>query len=242
MFGILPAWYATGMADRYDLPFPLALYTLTFRIIPIVLVFALASSIPAALPFGDQVVNRYLFFTRPREDTRRALLRKFVAGWLVTFTTFAIIGLIPWIFVSISSVDYTPENSGLMSAEEIETAQSEFTTFSELAQGSPFLYVLFFSLWLGLNAANFGIISMATMLVSKSRLLGMTLPWVATVLAAFACAFLGLEAYSPDTVLPFNLTQLEFWQPMVPFTITLILAVLSAVIVVLKHPQLKSLQ
>lgn len=69
--------------------------------------------------------------------------------------------------------------------------------------------------------------------MTRARFLGLTLPWIGWTVWAFAVAYAGLPAYSPDTAMPFGLNQLAWWQPMIPLAI--ILASTVSVVAVTLH-------
>lgn len=238
----LPSMVGYFQSGSYALPFPVALYGLIMRISPMVLAFALLAAVPYVLPFTAQLKDRFLVYTRTRQSLRAVVVNRYLACVTVTFVTFFTVGLVPFLVALIPGTVYRPEVDGLRTAEDVAEAQAAYATFSELTRISSWLYVLVFSLWLATNAAVYASLALSSCLLLNNRLAGLTLPWVLTVLVSFACAFLGLERFSPDTILPFNVTQLPAWQPFVPFAVASLLAAAAVGWVVYRAPALSQLQ
>lgn len=155
---------------------------------------------------------------------------------------FFVVGTIPWLGAHLPGIAYSPEASGLTTPGQVAQAQASYVTFSELTAISPWLYAFFFSAWLGANAAVYATLALICSMVVPNRLVGYSLPWVVSLVAAFAFAVQGLEAYSPDTIFPFNVEQLPAWQPFVPFGVSLALAVLGGLAVVVRSDRLDRCQ
>lgn len=223
---LLPTAYVFVSADSYALPFATAEYVLVFRTNPIGLLFGLLAALPYLPAFQAQLANRYLAYTRTRSLLRTTLRLRFLSCGVATFTTFFVVGLLPFLLITLVPSDYSPDTYGLTTASQIAAAESTYATFTELTRVSPWLFCVFFSLWLGVNAVLYATIALSCTLLTGNRLVGFSLPWVVGFVLAFACAVLGLESYSPGTVVPFNLEQIPFWKPMVPFAVTLVVAVL----------------
>jgi hypothetical protein len=239
---LLPTAWAFTSSDSYETPFPLAVYALAMRSNPMVLTFGLVAAVPYVVPFGGQLSHRYLVYTRTRQAIRTTIVVRLLSCVLVTFTVFFIVGAIPFLGAHLPGIAYSPQASGLNTPAEVAQAQATYVTFSELTAISPWVYALFFSTWLGLNAAVYATLALVCCMVIPNRLVGFSLPWVVSLVAAFALAVQGLEAYSPDTIFPFNLEQLPAWQPFVPFGVSLALAVLGGIAIVTRSDRLDRCQ
>lgn len=238
----LPTAWAFLSSDAYEAPFPLAVYALAMRSNPMVLTFGLLAAVPYVISFGGQISHRYLLYTRTRQAIRRTIVVRLLACVLVTFTVFFVVGAIPFLGAHLPGIAYSPEASGLTTPTQVAQAQANYVTFSELTAISPWVYALFFSAWLGANAAVYATLALVCSMVLPNRLLGYSLPWVVSLVAAFAFAVQGLEAYSPDTIFPFNVEQLPAWQPFVPFGVSLALAILGGLAVVVRSDRLDRCQ
>lgn len=239
---LLPTAWAFVSADSYEAPFPLAVYALAMRSNPMVLTFGLIAAVPYVIPFGGQISHRYLAYTRTREAIRRTVAVRLLSCVLVTFIVFFVVGAIPFLAAHLPAIAYSPEASGLNTPTEVAQAQASYVTFSELTRISPWLYALFFSIWLGANAAVYATLALVCSMVIPNRLVGYSLPWVVSLVAAFTFAVQGWEAYSPDTIFPFNVEQLPAWQPFVPFAGSLALAIAGGLAVVARSDRLDRCQ
>lgn len=238
---LLPTAFVFVSADSYSLPFATAQYVLVFRLNPMGLLFGLLAALPYLPAFQAQVSHRYLFYTRTRSSLRTTLRVRFLACSAATFTTFFVVGLLPFVLITLSGSEYSPATYNLSSPAQVVQAESTYATFTELTRVSPWLFCVFFSVWLGVNAALYATIAVSCTLLTGNRLVGFSLPWVTGFVVSFACAVLGLESYSPGTILPFNLEQIPFWKPMVPFAVTLLVAVVCVWQVFARSDSLKDL-
>ena len=239
---LLPTAWAYVSASSYENPFPIAFYTLVMRSNPMVLAFGLLAAVPYVVTFGGQLSHRYLVYTRTRESIRRTVLIRVLACALVTFVAFFAVGALPFLAAYLPGIEYFPQASGLNTPAAVAQAQASYATFTQLTAISPWLFGLFFSTWLGLNAAAYAVLALVSSMVFRNRLLGFSLPWVVSIVAAFSMAVTGGEEFSPDTIFPFNLEQLPTWQPFVPFGVTVALALGSAVTLVLVSDRLHRCQ
>lgn len=239
---VVPTQVALANVSSYALPFPLALYSLAMRNNPLGLLFALLAAIPYVVPFGEEVSHRFLTYSRTRANIRRTVVLKYFWCSLLTAAAFFFVGLLPYAVTLLAGIRYSPENYFLNSPGQIAKAESEFVTFSELMAVNPWAYGLFYSAWLAVNAAVYASLALSATLLSTNRFIGLSLPWVCTLVATFVLAVLGFEEFSPSTVTPFNLDQLEPWQPVVPFVFVLAVAALASVVTAWNSPQLRSCQ
>ncbi|MDN5725229.1 MAG: hypothetical protein L0G99_04755 [Propionibacteriales bacterium] len=239
---VLPLGFVSLTANDYLIPFPTEWFSLAMRNNPMVLLFALLAAIPYVLPFGAQVKNGYFGYARMRGLPKRLLASRYLAAAIVSGVTFFITGMVIFAASRLTPTRFQPEVYGLTTPEQIFEAERTYVTFSQLLVAGPWAYGTVYSLWLGLNAAVYSCLALSCCLLVRNRLLGLALPWVATFVAAFAMAVMGLAAISPDTIFPFNLEQLPLWYPLVPFVAAVVVSGLAATVVLKRVDTLDKLQ
>ncbi|MDR1264006.1 MAG: hypothetical protein LBK42_00160 [Propionibacteriaceae bacterium] len=231
-----------GSEGSYGLPFPAALYTLLLRKSPLTLLFTLAVALPYALPFSDLLRNRFVTYTRTRQSLRRTLAGHWAANATATFVTGFLIGLVPYLWVVAGDVKYAPEMYGLDTPAAVAEGELAWSTFTQLLSHGQWALPLAVSGWLGLNAVVWSSLAMCTVTLVRNRALSLSLPWVAWFAIMYVMAVLGLEAYSPNLIFPFNLEQMPLANLAVPLAGGTVVAACLTAWVFFRAPTLPGLQ
>lgn len=154
-------------------------------------------------------------------------MAQYVMGGLVTFMVFfaIVVGLYAMSFVD------QPSYRNVYEAGTGHTAET-YTTFSQLVVHGEWVFAAFIAAWIALHATLYAVLAMSTTILFRNRAVGLSFPWICASLVTFAMALLGLEAYGPNMVTPFNLTQLP-WQDAAVSLIGLVVVSVAVVTVVL---------
>lgn len=206
------------------------------------LLLPLVAAVPFTLAFTGQLTNRYLTYTRTRQDLRALIGVRFAWNGAITFLTFFVVALMPQLFVVFGQKSYDTAGYGLNTPAEIEAARLHSLTFGQLLAYGSWAPIVAYAAYVGLTAALYAALSMCSVLAFPNRVLGLTLPWIAFVLASFGMAVLWLEAYSVALVFPFGLQQLPLWHLAVPMAGLFVVTVAAVLVVVLRAPKLAQLQ
>lgn len=241
LFGVLPSMVAYDSRGEEVLAFPSALYAFLFRRNPLVLLFPLVAAVPYVMPFGAEVRHRFLVYTRPRASVRVTVGIRLVSNALVAFVTFFVVGLIPQLFVEWGHTRYRAEAFALTTPEQVSAAEQGFVTFSQLRVYGPWAFPVAFSVWLGVNAVLYSSMALCSTLLVRSRFAALSLPWAVSLVVVFLFAIVGLEAYSPGLLFPFNLTQLPMGNLLYPLASVAVVTTCLVGYTLVRAPSLPSL-
>jgi len=221
--GCVTLW-TLGVADHYVMGHQIEFVQLVLRSTPVALVFPALAVLPFTVVAVSATRNNFLLYTRTRRRIRSTLVRLYIGAAVVTFAVFAIIMLTYELGAMVSevagTVDYVPGR--------VDRTPETTTTFSQLMVYGTGAYYAFQCVWFGVNAAAYAVLGLSCVLVIRQPVVALLLPWLVFVVVGFGMAVLGLEAFSPFTVAPANLTQLPMWMPMVPAAVLVLVAVGSA--------------
>lgn len=240
---VIPSWWAFEDRGSQVLAFPAALYTFLLRQTPLVLVFPLVMAFPYTVQAGGEVTHRFLPYSRTRMGIRRVLLVRFAANAVAVAPVAFLAGFVPYLLVAFGGpTRFRPDAYSLDSPERVAQAEQAWATLSQLVVWHPWAFPLAFSAWLAVNGALYATLGYAVTVLTGNRVMGLTLPWVTSLLASFAMAAVGLEAYSPGLLFPFNLQQLPIENLVPPFAA--LAAVTAAIVgfVLIRAPELSAFQ
>ncbi len=209
---------------------------------PLVLLMPLVSCAPYVVHLSGEVSHRFLSYARTRSGARSLLATRMGANVIITFITFFLIGVIPQFFVVWGSTSYKPESGGLFGLSAVRTAELGHATFSQFLVYGPWGFAIAYAIWLAVNAVMYSTLAFCVTVVLPSRVLGLGLVWLVTMLAIFLFAVLGLEAFSPGLYSPFNVTQLPVVNLTAPATIVGGLTLIVVILVLIRAPRLRRLQ
>jgi hypothetical protein len=229
---VLPSLYGMSASDGYALSGPADLFALILGgALP--LVFPLLAAAVYAVPFSNQLSNRFLLYTRPRIDIRRNLAAKALANLVLAFGVFFLVAFVPflWAFFIEPSLGlagpYRLTTAGL-TPSELEAYPSTVHTFSQLLAVGPWAYGVGYSLVLGLNGAIYASLGFLLLFLVPNRFVAIAIPFVGYNILNFGFAVLGIPQFSPAMAFPFNLIQFPLWVPFVPFMVLTVITVALA--------------
>ncbi len=230
---VLPSLFGTVISDGYALSGSADFFTLVMAgVLP--LIFPLLAVAVYAVPFSDQLSNRYLVYTRIRIDIRRNLATKALANLILAFIVFFLVAFIPflWAFFIEPSLGVINEyHQSRVSPGVVAVSPSTINTFSQLLAIGPWAYGVGYSLVLGLNGAIYASLGFLLLFLIPNRFVAIAIPFVGYNIFNFVFGVLAIPQFSPAIVFPFNLTQFPMWVPFVPFTVLIVVALGLAVYV-----------
>ncbi len=232
---ILPSAYTTAISSDYALFGEADVFTLIMSS-GIALVFPLLAVSIYALPFSNELSQRYIFYTRTRSDIGRYIANKLLANAAMAAVFFFFVAFIPFLwafFVDPALGLIGPYRSTVvgLSPSEMGDYATTLHTFSQLLSAGPWAYGIGYSLWLALNGALYATIGLLLLFVVPNRFVALSLPFLGYHILNFATAVAGIPQYSPASVFPFNVVQFPIWVPFMPFGILLALTGLLAIYV-----------
>lgn len=164
----------------------------------------------APVDFADQVAHRYLAYCRPRCDLRRHIQKRVVHAALS-------VGAIYLVGTALAAATALAASRWPLTGHVlIDGPSGTAATFTQLTDYSTALYVFVYSVWVALNAALITVATMVLVLLLKSRLLALVLPFLVYWVENFVLAVLGLEQYrTVSAIFPFSLRQQPIWTALV---------------------------
>lgn len=238
--GLLSSAFAAVVADGYELPFPLAYYTLTFRLSPFGLIFGLLAAFPYGLHFNALLHNRQLTYARLRQPVATLISRHYRHAAVTTGAVFGALALSVGAWVAAFPARYS--SLDLTTAAQLRHAEASWTTFSQVTKlGGWGWFVAIYAAWLASNAAVYAHATVSVALLTNRRW-SILLPWMASFTAGVLCAYLGLETVSPFTIMPFNLEQVDMWRPLVSLLAAALVAFVLRMVVARRLQGLECLQ
>ncbi|MFT3860334.1 hypothetical protein [Micropruina sp.] len=235
--GVAPIVGAMLLADRYALSSPADVFRFVMGFSPINLLLPLIVSLPYATVVSGEISHRYLLYTRTREPIGTGIRHRFGTAALVGFVVGFVVPLLVfvWAFAiepSLGIVALRPELSGLTTAAQIQAADLQAFTFSQLLAYGDVAFGLGYSLFTGATGALYSVITVSCLFMMTNRFLATATPWIVHVAVLFVMAVLNLAPVSPNAFFPFNLSQTSMSLPMIPLAV---LAALAAVLVTVVH-------
>jgi len=230
---VLPSLYGTVISDGYALSGPVDFFTLIMGgVLP--LIFPLLAVAVYAVPFSNQLSNRYLVYTRTRIDIRRNLAAKALANLILAFIVFFLVAFLPflWAFFIEPSLGVIDQyRQSMVGPDGSAVSPSIGNTFSQLLAIGPWAYGVGYSMVLGLNGSIYASLGFVLLFLISNRFVAIAIPFVGYNIANFVFGVLAIPQFSPAIVFPFNLIQFPMWVPFVPFTILAFVALALAVYV-----------
>lgn len=132
----------------------------------------------------------------------------------VNFATFFVVGILPSIPIFTSNVTLDTlgyEEFSHLSADQLVSAEAAYSPLGEFTRWGVMGLPVAYSILLGLHSALYGCIGMCLALLQRNRVVTLLVPWGAWMGFGLVFAWLGLEAYSPLLVDPFNLSHVPLW-------------------------------
>ena len=210
--GLLPCIAVSLIADQYELPFPLAYYTLIWSENPFGLIFGLLVALPYGPALVSMVANRQLFYARTRLPSRAIIRALLLRSVVVTGLTFFALAILVGLWVAALPVTYG--STVISTPHEAREMEASWVMFSEVTRyGGWGLFVLVYAVWLALNAGVYAHVTTAAVLLVRRRW-ALVLPWLGWFAVGMVVAYVD-PAYSPFAVMPFNLQPTAPWKPFV---------------------------
>jgi len=218
---VAPVVAAMVAAGDHALIGPADVFAFIMRQSPVGLVFPLIVSLPFAVVLTAQISQRWLAYTRPRAALGKSIRARFAAaaitggviGFLIVLLVFV------WAFViepRTGLVTFQPDLYGLVTPEQIHSAERGLFTFAQLLTFGDWTFGLGYSLFVGVAGALYSMVTTACLFIMTNRFLAMAVPWIVSVAVYFVMAVLDLALVSPNAFFPFNMTQASMALPMVP--------------------------
>ncbi|MCO0601382.1 ABC transporter permease [Peribacillus butanolivorans] len=162
--------------------------------------------------------NNIISYTKPRVSLRIYLLSKgLINAFLTGFITFLMI------FISFIFARYIEPNLGIIDYFPIPSDYSQYFTFSQILSVGDFTYGSVYSLWVSINAIVYSTIAYILMLLVRSNLIALSVPFVFYHVFNYVSGVLQVPQFSPiSTIFPFNIEQQPLWTVLVPFSFLLI--------------------
>ncbi|MFC3788706.1 ABC transporter permease [Paenibacillus sp. GCM10012307] len=211
------------------------------------IIFVIFAVLVYTATFAQEIHHRFLVYTRLRIPLNKWIRIKFFSNFVITFAVFFIFVFSYFIFAyyiepRIGFVSYNNDFYQLNN-----TTQEEYTytqnTFSQLLAYGNFTYGIFYSLWVGLNAAVYASLAFYLVLVIGIPFLGLSIPFILYLVQSFFMVTIGkVEFQLTQSLIPFNYTQLPIWTAFVPFSFLVLLCVVLAFYLHLKIERMSHLQ
>lgn len=231
--GVLPTIVGALNLNSYSIPFRSRIFTTLTRQNLSLLVFPLAATCVYVLPFSALVRDRFIAMARMRANLTAILFSHFVMCAAITLAVFFVVGMMPTVPMWFADVHVDPGVLGPLTPAELKEAEARDAAMTTLTTWGPLALPLVYSLWLGLNAALYGCIGLALMLLQPNRLLALVAPWLGWTVVATLMAWAGLESLSPDLAMPFNLSYVWGWS--FPLALGLPVAVLAGLLIAISR-------
>jgi len=188
---------------------PIVAFTLGFDYFS--LVFPLLAVAVYVVGFSSKLSHGWISSVRTRTDIGAYLTREALRNAAMSFAVFfAAVMLLAVVAFGVLPVigaipNFSPE---VLSDEAVRTLTMEYSTFTQLAQASVWLYAVVYAAWVGVWGAVFSTLAFVTLLFTGNRLVAFFLPivlyWVENIVLSLA----GLEVYRAVTsAFPFSITQ-----------------------------------
>ncbi|MBC6308862.1 hypothetical protein HCJ66_04750 [Listeria sp. FSL L7-1582] len=220
----VPMIYTFVNLKKYDYSDWLSVYANTVGGI-LALLFPLIVSFLYLIYFHEKLSKRFIVYTRTRRDIKKTVKISIITNVCLVFSVVFLMMFIPFIFYVyiepiLGIIKYVPENSYLFTAADILKAQIDQYAFTQLIGVSPFFYGFVYSIWVAINGVLWSLVTFYLTLILNNVFLGISIPFVVYEVMNFVCAMLGFPQYSSMiAIFPFNIGQLSFWDPFVPFVI-----------------------
>lgn len=162
--------------------------------------------------------NNIISYTKPRVSLRIYILSKgLINAFLTGFITFLMV------FISFIFARYIEPNLGIIDYFPMPTDVSQYFTFSQILSVGDFTYGSVYSLWVSINAIVYSTIAYILMLLVRSNLIALSVPFVFYHVFNYVSGVLQVPQFSPiSTIFPFNIEQKPLWTILVPFSFLLI--------------------
>lgn len=225
-----PMIYALMHLKEYDYSDWLSVYSNTVGGI-VALLFPLIVAFLYLAYFHQKISNRFIIYTRTRRAIESTIKISIIVNICIVFVVVFLMMFVPFIFYVyiepiFGIIKYVPENSNLFTEADILKAQMDHYAFTQLIGVSPFFYGFIYSIWVAINGVLWSLITFYLTLILNNIFLGISIPFVIYEVINFICAMLGFPQYSSMiAIFPFNIGQLSFGDPFVPFVVLLVAVV-----------------
>ncbi|MEK3955711.1 MULTISPECIES: ABC transporter permease [unclassified Psychrobacillus] len=177
--------------------------------------------------FADTIIhernNNYLTYTKIRIDFNTYLNAKIIVNALLSFGVSFLFAFLPFVFVQ-----YINPSFGFISDIGVSGNLPGTVTFDQLLVFGPFVYGLIYSIWVGLNGVLFATLPIILCLLLDNSFVALSIPFVWYQGLSFISAVLGIAKFAPlYTVFPYSIIQQELWTVFVPFSILLVIVIVS---------------
>lgn len=184
---------------------------------------------------SEELASRFISVTRVRESIvgrlGRMLAWNAAAGAVVMFVIPLVTALVAfYVAPALGWVQLDPAIYNLGSPQEILESETSQLVFSQLVVHGHWLYGLIYSAWVGFLGACYATLVLSFMVMLPNRFVGMSVPWIGYIVLSFGLAIFGLSGLAPTAILPFNLTQVPMWQPLLMSAVVGVAAVTAAVV------------
>ena len=186
--------------------------------------------------FSLEIDDRFLFYTRSRISIKNYLTLKFSANLFLCFSIFFLFTFSMFLLSFYVLPHYQYIQAGFADAETSFFALNNLTaesytlshsTFTQLFAYGPLAYGLFYSTWVGMNAALYASIGFLLLLVLNNRFLALALPYIFYLVGSFMLGAIGLRIFEFHySIFPFGFVQQPFWVPFVPFAFLVFICLL----------------
>lgn len=186
--------------------------------------------------FSLEIDERFLFYTRSRISIKNYLALKFSVNFFLCFSIFFLFTFSMFILAFYVLPHYEVIQAGFANAETSFFALNNLTaeaytlshhTFTQLFAYGPLAYGIFYSIWVGLNAALYGSFGFLLLLVLNNRFFALALPYIFYLVGSFVLGAIDLRIFRFHySIFPFGFVQQPFWVPFVPFTFLVFICLL----------------
>jgi len=245
IFLVTPLCIANLRKSNYSFRDPLDFYIYSLEGV-FQLIFPLVAVLVYVPLFSQEIKNRFLVYTRLRDQVRRTLLIRILANMVLTFSTFFLIIFSLFLFAfyiapGLGIVTFHPENYMLDSTSVVVDSYFR-VTFSQLLKYGPFIYGLTYSIWIACNAVIYSLLSFYSVILTKNRLLALSIPFLVYFIGTLVLGTLKLDRFRPAyTIFPFGYVQSPIWTAFIPLIVLVCIIVFLHLYILKNTDKLESL-
>ena len=194
--------------------------------------FPLFAILIFAQPFSHEFSNHYLLYTRTRIDLKDYINGKLISNASLVFLGFFLVVIALFVFSvyiepQLGLINYRPELV-VDSVAELARFDQGLFTFSQLMASSPWLFAFVYAGWVALNAVAYSSLAILCLLLIPNIFIALSIPFLFYHIASFIIALLGFPEFLFDaSIFPFNVDQQSITTVLLPFSVVLILNILT---------------